>query len=197
MGSRRPQLSSLASTPCGGSVLTLPRIDTQDVILKDFAAERIVEVGPAETLVNMAKKTVKASYDAHDNATGLTREYLSYKKNADAIYYKVDPASAAQRPAPKGTEAPPPQAAKPTAPDAAAVLVPTVVVTPVAQTAAPSGNISVPDKPAAAVDILAVIVALALKKQLSDVAKDQSIKKLCGGPFTVSSPLPISLDAPC
>jgi fatty acid synthase subunit alpha, fungi type len=161
-------------------VLTSCRIDTQDVLLRDFAAERIVEVGPAETLVNMAKKTVKASYGAHDTATGLKRDYLSYKKNADSIYYKVDAANAAQRPAPKSTVAAAPASVPATQPEPA---VPAVVVTAPAATtvAAPAGNVSVPDTPVAAVDILTAIVALALKKQTNEVAKDQTIKKLCGG----------------
>ena len=141
-----------------------------------------MEIGPAETLINMAKKTIKANYDAHDVATGLKRDYLSYKKNADSIYYKVDSANAAQRPAKHEPAAPAaPVNTEPSAPAPAPSAAPVAV-------AAPAGNVSVPDTPMVAVDVLIVIVALALKKQVAEVAKDQTIKKLCGGKYHIHSP---------
>ena len=146
-----------------------------------------MEVGPAETLINMAKKTVKADYHAHDVANGLKRDYLSYKKNADSIYYKVDSANAAQRPTTKHTEVARPTAPAPAPTEPAAQLASAATPAP-AVVAAPLGNVSVPDTPVAAVDILTVITALALKKQTTDIAKDMSVKKLCGGAYPPNGP---------
>ncbi|KAK6086184.1 fatty acid synthase alpha subunit [Seiridium cupressi] len=152
-------------------------IDTQDAILRDFATERMVEIGPAETLVNMAKKTLKADYESHDIARGLQRELLSYKKNADAIYYKIQAEEAAAAAPSKSTvaqSAPPPVAP-------ASALVETVAM------AAPAQAVSVPDKVLQPIDVLTVLVAVALKKSAADIAKDQTIKALCGGRSTVQN----------
>ncbi|KAK8022507.1 fatty acid synthase alpha subunit FasA [Apiospora rasikravindrae] len=101
-------------------------VDTQDAILSDLATERLIEVGPAETLVNMAKKTMKADYDIQDVALGLRRELLSHKKNADAIYYRTvaEETPSAAAPAPTTDPAPAQAPAAPLTPtDTITVLV--------------------------------------------------------------------------
>ncbi|KAH6651498.1 hypothetical protein BKA67DRAFT_330604 [Truncatella angustata] len=152
-------------------------IDTQDAILRDFATERMVEIGPAETLVNMAKKTLKADYESHDIARGLQREFLSYKKNADAIYYKLQAEEATATSVSKPTTASP----LPVVVAAAAVPAESAPVL------APAQAISVPDKSLEPIDVLTVLVAVALKKSATDIIKDQTIKALCGGRSTVQN----------
>ncbi|KAI9870066.1 MAG: 3-oxoacyl-[acyl-carrier-protein] synthase, partial [Watsoniomyces obsoletus] len=44
-------------------------IETQDVILETNRTERIVEIGPADTLGGMAKRTLASKYEAYDAAT--------------------------------------------------------------------------------------------------------------------------------
>ena len=66
-------------------------IETQDVILGEKATERIVEIGPADTLAGMAKRTLASKYDAHDAALSLQRQILCYNNDAKDIYYDVDP----------------------------------------------------------------------------------------------------------
>lgn len=121
----------------------------------------------------MAKKTLKAGYESHDIARGLQRELLSYKKNADSIYYKIQAEEVA--------------AAAPSKPTAAqsttAPAAPSVSPTAPAPVAAPSQAPTVPDKSLEPIDVLTVLVAVALKKSVADVAKDQTIKALCGGKF--------------
>lgn len=119
----------------------------------------------------MAKKTLKAGYETHDIARGLQRELLSYKKNSDAIYYKIpaveaDASISSESTAPK--TAPTPVTTSP-GPTLAAPMV-----------AAPQ-SMSVPVKVLEPIDVLAVLVAVALKKPVADVATDQTIKALCGG----------------
>jgi fatty acid synthase subunit alpha len=157
-----------------GTLITIPnaRIATQDAILGDFATERLIEIGPAGTLVNMATKTLNAGYKSQDIALGLRRELLSYKKDADAIYYDTpgQEAAAAASPSPTTTTTPP----APVTAQAPATL------SPAAVTAAPA-TVSVPDIAVSPHDIITTLVSVALAKQLKDVAQDQTLKALCGG----------------
>ncbi|KKK24519.1 fatty acid synthase alpha subunit FasA [Aspergillus ochraceoroseus] len=66
-------------------------IETQDVILAEKRTERIVEIGPADTLGGMAKRTLASKYEAYDAATSVQRQILCYNKDAKEIYYDVDP----------------------------------------------------------------------------------------------------------
>ncbi|KAH0009222.1 hypothetical protein KCU78_g10841, partial [Aureobasidium melanogenum] len=66
-------------------------IETQDVILGEKTTERIVEIGPADTLGVMAKRTLASKYEAYDAARSVQRQILCYNKDAKDIYYDVDP----------------------------------------------------------------------------------------------------------
>ncbi len=66
-------------------------IETQDVILAEKTTERIVEIGPADTLGVMAKRTLASKYEAYDAAKSVQRQILCYSKDAKEIYYDVDP----------------------------------------------------------------------------------------------------------
>ncbi len=66
-------------------------IETQDVILAEKTTERIVEIGPADTLGVMAKRTIASKYEAYDAAKSVQRQILCYNKDAKEIYYDVDP----------------------------------------------------------------------------------------------------------
>ena len=66
-------------------------IETQDVVLGENTTERIVEIGPADTLGVMAKRTLASKYEAHDAALSVQRQILCYNKDAKDIYYDVDP----------------------------------------------------------------------------------------------------------
>lgn len=128
----------------------------------------------------MAKKTIKADFESHDMATGTKRELLSYKKNADAIYYRTEAGDVSAGPETASnsqSNAAAPAAAEP-APNAASAPAP-------AQPAPAPGPAvdaaSVPDFPISMIDILVTLTAVALKKPATDIGTDQSIKKLCGG----------------
>jgi fatty acid synthase subunit alpha len=149
-------------------------IETQDVILGEKTTERIVEVGPADTLGVMAKRTLAAKYEAYDAARSVQRQVLCYKKDGPDIYYDVEPIEdepAAAAPA-SGSAAPSSSAA----PAAAA---------PVAAAPAPGAGpaAAVADTPVGAVDILRTLVAQKLKKPLTDIPLSKAIKDLVGGKF--------------
>lgn len=149
-------------------------IETQDVFLAEKTAERIVEVGPADTLGVMAKRTLASKYEAYDAAKSVQRQILCYNKDAKEIYYDVDPVEEEPEPA---------AASSSDAPSQPAAGAPAAAAAPVAAAPAPSSGpaAQVPDQPVQAVDIVHTIVAQKLKKSLSDVPLSKAIKDLVGG----------------
>lgn len=150
-------------------------IETQDVILGEKTTERIVEIGPADTLGGMAKRTLAAKYEAYDAARSVQRQILCYNKDAKEIYYDVDPVEDEPAPASSGGDsAPAPSSAS--APAAAAAP---VAAAPPPPSAGPAA--SVDDAPVGAVDVLRALVAQKLKKTLQDIPLSKAIKDLVGG----------------
>ncbi len=149
-------------------------IETQDVILGDQKSERIVEIGPADTLGVMAKRTLASKYEAYDAALSVQRQILCYNKDAKEIYYDVDPVEDVPTPAAGGSsDAPPaPSGAAPAVAPAAAAPPPPSGAGPAAQ---------VPDAPVSAVDIVRALIAQKLKKPLADIPLGKAIKDLVGG----------------
>jgi fatty acid synthase subunit alpha len=164
-------------------------IETQDVILAEKRTERIVEIGPADTLGGMAKRTIASKYEAYDAATSVQRQILCYNKDAKEIYYDVDPveeepvAPAAETSA--SSSFPPPSSA----PAAAAAA-------PSAPAAAPAGPAAaVADTPVTALDIVRALVAQKLKKGLLEIPTSKAIKDLVGGEWIDFSKLsPFDMD---
>ncbi|KAF2204996.1 hypothetical protein GQ43DRAFT_477755 [Delitschia confertaspora ATCC 74209] len=154
-------------------------IETQDVILGERTTERIVEVGPADTLGVMAKRTLASKYEAHDAALSLQRQILCYNKDAKDIYYDVDPVEDEPEPAASGSSAPP------SAPSASAPAAAAAVAAPPAASAGPAAQ--VPDAPITATDILRSLVAQKLKKPLLDIPLSKAIKDLVGGKSTLQN----------
>jgi fatty acid synthase subunit alpha len=146
-------------------------IETQDVILGENTTERIVEIGPADTLGGMARRTLASKYEAHDAALSLQRQILCYNKDARDIYYDVEPEMEEAAPAPAGESAP----ASSSAPAASSA--------PVAAAPPPSAGpaAAVADEPVTATDILRTLVAQKLKKPVMDIPLSKAIKDLVGG----------------
>ncbi|KAL2021112.1 hypothetical protein VTK56DRAFT_7531 [Thermocarpiscus australiensis] len=153
-------------------------IETQDVFLAEQTAERIVEIGPADTLGVMAKRTLSSKYEAYDAAKSVQRQILCYNKDAKEIYYDVDPVE--EEPEPTAPEASSSAAPAPAAPAAAA---------PVAAAAPPSAGpaAQVPDAPVQALDIVRALIAQKLKKPLQDIPLGKAIKDLVGGKSTLQN----------
>jgi fatty acid synthase subunit alpha len=148
-------------------------IETQDVVLGEKTTERIVEIGPADTLGVMAKRTLASKYEAHDAALSVSRQILCYNKDAKDIYYDVDPVE----------EEPEPTAGGGSAPAASSSALAPAAAAPVAF-APPAGSgpaAAVSDAPVAATDIVRALVAQKLKKPLADIPLSKAIKDLVGG----------------
>ena len=154
-------------------------IETQDVVLAEQRTERIVEIGPADTLGGMARRTLASKYEAYDAATSVQRQILCYNKDAKEIYYDVDPIEEEpEQPAPESSAGPTPAA--PVA--AAAPAAPAAAAPP--PSAGPAA--AVEDAPVTAVDVLRSLVAQKLKKSLADIPLSKAIKDLVGGKFSLS-----------
>ena len=153
-------------------------IETQDVILGEKVTERIVEIGPADTLGGMAKRTLASKYEAYDAAKSVQRQILCYNKDSKEIYYDADPVIEEQAAAPASGEAPPPSSssAPPPAPAAAPASAPS---------AGPAAAVA--DVPVQAVDILRALIAQKLKKPLSEIPLSKAIKDLVGGKSTLQN----------
>ncbi|KAK6518387.1 3-oxoacyl-[acyl-carrier-protein] synthase [Arthrobotrys conoides] len=154
-------------------------IETQDVILSEQRAERIVEVGPADTLAGMARRTLAAKYEAYDAALSLQRQVLSYNKDGKEIYYQAEPEA----------EEPEPTAASsaPTASSSSSSAAPTAaaVAAPPPPSAGPAA--AVPDAPVTATDVVRSLIAQKLKKSLADIPLSKAIKDLVGGKSTLQN----------
>ncbi|KAL6244374.1 beta subunit of fatty acid synthetase [Rhinocladiella similis] len=157
-------------------------IETQDVILETNRTERIVEIGPADTLGGMAKRTLASKYEAYDAATSVSRQVLAYNKDQKEIYYDVDPIE--EEPAP-ATAAPAASSSAPAAAAPAAASAPAAAAAPAAPSAGPAAAVA--DAPVAAVDILRALVAQKLKKPLADIPLSKAIKDLVGGKSTLQN----------
>ena len=148
-------------------------IETQDVILAEKMTERIVEIGPADTLGVMAKRTLASKYEAYDAAKSVQRQILCYNKDAKEIYYDVDPVD--DEPAPAAVDSAPAASSSGSAPAP-------VMAAAAAPSAGPAAQ--VPDVPVSAVDIVRSLVAQKLKKPFLEIPLSKAIKDLVGGKQT-------------
>ncbi|KAL4972439.1 hypothetical protein BDW66DRAFT_144142 [Aspergillus desertorum] len=154
-------------------------IETQDVVLGEKRTERIVEIGPADTLGGMARRTLASKYEAYDAATSVQRQILCYNKDAKEIYYDVDPVEEEPDSAPEAAATPATSAAP-----AAAVA---AASTPAASAPSTGPAAPVEDAPVTALDVVRTLVAQKLKKALSDVPLNKAIKDLVGGKSTLQN----------
>lgn len=155
-------------------------IETQDVFLAEKTAERVVEIGPADTLGGMARRTLASKYEAFDAAKSIQRQILCYNKDAKEIYYDVDPVEEEPEPvAASSSSAAPTPAAAAAAPAAAAAAAPPP------PSAGPAA--SVPDAPVPALDIVRSLIAQKLKKPFAEIPLSKAIKDLVGGEIIPNS----------
>lgn len=149
-------------------------IETQDVILADQLTERIVEVGPADTLGGMARRTLASKYEAYDAAKSVQRQILCYNKDAKEIYYDIDPIPD-EEPAPASGDASAPTSSSAPAPSSA----PAAAAPPPPPSSGPAAAVA--DVPVQAVDIVRSLIAQKLKKPLAEIPLTKAIKDLVGG----------------
>ncbi|RAH54471.1 fatty acid synthase subunit alpha [Aspergillus piperis CBS 112811] len=159
-------------------------IETQDVVLQEQKVDRLIEIGPAETLLGMIKKTLAAKYQVHDAALAIERDIWSHKKNAREIYYESSEDELAPAQTSKESSTPAAHPSQPTTPVTPPKAADTTTPQP-APVRQASSNIE--DKTIAAIDIIIALIAHKLKKPLQDIDLSQTIKKLVGGRSTLEN----------
>ncbi|KAL2864073.1 uncharacterized protein BJX67DRAFT_390216 [Aspergillus lucknowensis] len=157
-------------------------IEAQDVVLGQYRAERIIEIGPAATLTNMIKQTAQSKFLHSDRATLLQRQFLASEKQGKDIYYEdhgVGIGIDAEAPAPGAKTQAQASTGSPTAP---------VAPSPAPAKAEPTGGMeAIEDQPARAFEIVRTLLSRILKIPLTDVVGTQSIKSLAGGRSTLEN----------
>ena len=118
----------------------------------------------------MAKCTLKAKYKTLDRLISRTHAILCHSKNVKEIYYQYE----------DEVKAPPTESASDAAPSApaAAAAAPAIPVTVAAPT---SPVVSIEDVPVKVINILLIIIAQKLKKQIDEIPLSKTIKDLVGG----------------
>jgi fatty acid synthase subunit alpha, fungi type len=149
-------------------------IETQDLLFAEFAFERFIELGPSPTLTGMAKRTLKAKYEARDDSTGRSRSILCHAKNGKEIYYQFE-------------DEPDAPAVVEDTPQTATSTLSTAPVIPVSIPAPSASATSIEDVPLKAIEILTVVIAQKLKKKVDEVPLSKSIKDLVGGKSTLQN----------
>lgn len=152
-------------------------IETQKVIFAQFGVERLIEVGPAPTLSQMAKTTL-----ALGNYSPLIKhENLWYNRDRDVIYYNRDDPPADAAAATTAAAAPTP---------VESVVAPPPVATP-APVTAPTPTPSLPTPPASsapvvdekptALESLLTLLSIKLQKDVDTIPATATVKSLTGG----------------
>ena len=187
-------------------LLTSPfgRIETQDLMLSEYLVEKIIEVGPTDTLTNMAKRTRDLKYRQHDAANSIQRSFFSSKRDKCQIYHTADegrkasenpsiaplPAAGSQItaiPSARKTPDSEPMKLVPSAQMPTTAIMPQsdpvqmVPLVPAATLSTVSVVKTVPDVPVRATEIVRTIVACSLKKDPKELTFSSTIKGLAGG----------------
>ena len=176
-------------------------------MLSEYQTERIIEVGPTDTLTNMVKRTRDLKYRQHDAANSVQRRFLSSKRDRRQIYHAADKdqdtsmrPTIVQSQAGKSRYLAIPSAPK--SPDSGSmkrvplVQVPVAAVIPQSEPAkmaplvpvvtVPTMRVAktVPDVPVRATEIVRTVVACSLKKDPKEVSFSGTIKGLSGGQYS-------------
>jgi fatty acid synthase subunit alpha len=154
------------------------RIETQDVILRDIKAERVVEVGPGSTLLNMAKRTIASKYSTYDAANSIHRQLLSCQTDRNDIYYSHVPQVEDKKDSGKESKGEKQEIIRS---GTAVEVVPTQPEAVSTHGIRPTSSVT--DAPVPVIAILRTMIAQLLKKRIEEVEMSNSLKELAGGSY--------------
>ena len=142
--------------------------------------ERYIEVGPANILGNMAKRTIASKYAASDRFSSLERQILSFADNMKEIYaiYPEEAEALAESPSTAKSKPLPPSS-----PDSQNLGTPQSLVEPLPAPSASSVAVEIPDIEISPEHIIRSVVANKLKKLFEEVQVEKSIKDLSSGEY--------------
>lgn len=152
-------------------------IETQHLFFTTLNVEKLIEVGPAPTLLTMAQRTL---------ATGqysplVSREILWYGRDRNRIYFQEsDAEEEIEEESKPVTPTTPTPAPTPAPVVVQPVVVPNPVITPTA---------SVPDAPVTALEFIKAIISLRIKKPIEEIKEQDTIKAIVGGKSALQNEL--------
>lgn len=151
------------------------RVETQDVIICQQKTERVIEIGPGDTLIAMARRTTNSKYQSHDAAHAIRRQLLCYKADAEEIYYSACPSKEELEPASGlAISAASSKHQVSMSPTTSITNIPTVHLS-----ARP--KFQVPDVSVTVAEIVRMIVTRTLRKSVGEIALSNTIRGLAGG----------------
>ncbi|KAJ2839351.1 fatty acid synthase alpha subunit Lsd1 [Coemansia sp. 'formosensis'] len=158
-------------------------IEAQDRLLKEYKVERIIEVGPSATLCRMAEGSVKLA--------GLENQVTTlhvFRDEDEVSFRPALPESLPESVSYEGSvsvshtatvsRADSESGEKDSAPES---------VVAGSETTAVEASVAVPDVPLKSVFVIRTVVAQKLKRPLSEVSADRSVRDLTGGKSTLQN----------
>lgn len=141
--------------------------------------ERLIEIGPSNTLTGLAKQTIETKYRDHDTALSIQRQLLNLKTRENEIYFTTaESAETPKQKPPKTDTIPIPQARSP---EPATKSPKQSVSLPGHSGASFKSIATAEDVPVGVEDIVLTIIAQKLKKSIRDISLSSTIKTLVGG----------------
>ncbi|KAL9120415.1 MAG: hypothetical protein Q9187_003025 [Circinaria calcarea] len=163
-------------------LIELLSIETQNVLLVHKKVERLVEIGPSDTLIRMAEHTINNIHQTRDTALSIQRQLLCCQKHKNELYYHAEQVEDEQDPTSRTIlETPPSPISGPAGYSAAAI-----------GQAVSSSNRTVAlvaDSNPQVSDIVRTIVAEKLKKSTDKLSLSNTIKILAAGRSTLENEL--------
>lgn len=147
-------------------------IEIQDFLFDECGIKKIVEIGPSDILINMAKSTHDRKYKSHDVANSLHRELLSFASNKDQIYYSAEdsiPATKVLNVHPRAETMP-----------ASLPVMPQIAASRRQKTPKNIADVAIDT-----LTIAKVIVCRGLKRRISEDLFGSTIRSLCGGQYSL------------
>ncbi|MCJ1325979.1 hypothetical protein MMC10_002642 [Thelotrema lepadinum] len=165
-------------------------IDTQELLFSKQGIQRLIEIGPGDTLASMARKSLAAQHHRYNPALAAKRKLMYYKKDEREIRYEVDPPNAplpdklsiASRTEPRSNS-------NITATNNAGSndLQSTHQATGFAPAQLPQPIAEIPDAAVTAKEVVVAIIASKLQKPFSSIETSKTIKQLVGGRSTLEN----------
>ncbi|KAI1146573.1 hypothetical protein F4825DRAFT_456355 [Nemania diffusa] len=167
-------------------LVELLAIETQDAILGEIGAERIVEIGPSNILTNMMKRTWQDKFHEEDLARNMTRRILGPQGDHAEMYYLHAENN--------DVEEAPARTASSDSVQKATGTSSLPAPSPVIETQ-PTANQSQPNIPVAEVldietpvaSIVLAVLGTKLKKKTSEISLSSTISSLVGGRSTLTN----------
>jgi fatty acid synthase subunit alpha, fungi type len=155
-----------------------------------MGCERVVEVGPSNTLAVMAKRTLGQPENRdRDEALGVRRDILTSETDTAALLFENGQVTPPPSPRINGFHTADAAAVDITSTKASTAQLSVEQSTPASATAAEQPLGMAPDAPVTAKDIVLVMVAQKLKKTREQLSEADTIKSLAGGRSTLENEL--------